>query len=82
MTNNLYILVITVFLIMCCFVYLKWQTDKQFGTWLLEIKKLASIRGLPEDWLIDFVELELWDLYLSDHTPEEALELYILQHQK
>lgn len=77
---NIILLGLTVFLIMCCFIYVKWQHDKQFGKWFGNVLHQAPFYGFTQERIDEFEEIYFWNYFLENKTPEEALKQYLADH--
>lgn len=74
--TDLIVLLIAVFLLMCCFVYWKHEGDKEFEAWFDELLKIAPEYGFTPEEIDRFEEMSFWEFYTLDMVPDEALEMY------
>lgn len=77
MAEGITILLFILFLLGCGVVYLKWQSDKQFGIWFDEVLKQAPSYGFTPERIDDFEEIFWYDYYLRELSAEEAIKQYL-----
>lgn len=78
MVETITVLIVIFILLVGFIVYLKWQNDLQFGQWFEKVIALAPERGLTEADIQNMDEIWFWDYFLANHTPEKAMDLYLL----